>query len=450
MTFKLICKDVIEALQPLPPNIFHGCLCDPPYGLKFMGKRWDHGVPGVPYWSEVFRVLKPGAYILAFGGTRTYHRLAVAIEDAGFEIFDSVLGSVWLYGQGFPKSMDIGKAIDKCNGEAGRLHKFTAWMRTTGLAAKQINEVTDTFMGSHYLTDKSQPAIPTPDLWARLRPLCGEVPGWVDELVERIEAEREAIGTVTKARSTSGNSALPTLGGQTSYKTWDITAPSTDAARLWDGYGTALKPAWEPVVFARKPLDGTYAANCMEHGVGGLNIDGCRIEGKPRTTHADGNRVTCESSTEHLKGKHVHGPVPGAEGRFPSNVLLTHSPECGEDCQSSCTVNQIEQQSKSSRFFYAAKTSVAERNAGLSPEGKNTHPTLKPLSLTSYLAKLILPPTTSVSFPPRLLVPFCGTGSEIAGALRSGWSHVVGIDNDQDSITIAESRIPGLLSLPLK
>lgn len=115
-TFDLICGDVIESLVPVRDNYFHGCLCDPPYGLNFMGKKWDHGVPGPEYWSEVLRVLKPGAPILAFGGTRTFHRLACAIEDAGFEIFDSILGSVWITGQGFAKGINISKAIDKALG----------------------------------------------------------------------------------------------------------------------------------------------------------------------------------------------------------------------------------------------------------------------------------------------------------------------------------------------
>lgn len=149
-----------------------------------MGRKWDYDVPSTDIWAECLRVLKPGGHLLAFAGTRTQHRMAVRIEDAGFEIRDLL---AWVYGSGFPKSMDVSKAIDRVNGEAGRLHKFTAWMRTTGLTCKQINDATGTFMGSHYLTDKSQPAIPTPVLWAKLRPLCGKVPAWVDELVERIE-----------------------------------------------------------------------------------------------------------------------------------------------------------------------------------------------------------------------------------------------------------------------
>jgi len=293
--FDLWHGDCIEVMRTLPDASVDSVVTDPPYGLEFMGKDWDapwkasgdviadpasvggfqDGNGGNPYsrsrirygregdasigfqeWCELwatecFRVLKPGGHLLAFGGTRTWHRLAVAIEDAGFDIRDSI---AWMYGSGFPKSLDVSKAIDKNNGEAGRLWKFTAFMRSTGLTAKQLNEVTDTFMGGHYLTDKSQPAIPTPELWQMIRPSCGDVPEWVDDLVARIAAEREVVGSDTKARSTSGNSALPTLGGETVYQTWDITAPATDAANQWQGWGTALKPAFEPIVVARKPL----------------------------------------------------------------------------------------------------------------------------------------------------------------------------------------------------
>jgi hypothetical protein len=170
----------------------------------------------------------------------------------------------WVYGSGFPKSLDVSKAIDKNNGEVGRLHKFTEWMRTTGLSAKQINDATDTFMGSHYLTDKSQPAIPTRALWSKLRPLCGFIPAWVDELVDRIEAEREVVG---KAAWKTLNEA-PMVGADCSAENRsfkDITAPATPEAKQWQGWGTALKPALEPITVARKPLIGTVAENVLQH-----------------------------------------------------------------------------------------------------------------------------------------------------------------------------------------
>lgn len=436
-TLKLLCRDVIEALRPLPPDLFHGCLCDPPYGLSkngsaggFMGKRWDARVPGVEYWAEVLRVLKPGAPILCFGGTRTFHRLACAIEDAGFEIFDSILGSVWITGQGFPKSLDISKAIDK---KAG------------------VDRV----------------------------------------VVGRYCPPEMKVWNLRRAKDSRNVEVM-----QSSRNNLDITAPTTDDAALWDGYGTALKPAWEPVVFARKPLSGTYAENCIEHGCGGLNIDGSRI-GTREKAQTQGSYA---GSAVQVAGRRSAGKIyPESLGRYPANLILSHHPECEDagGCHPECPVAALDRQSGhsgptgrpncrdreyasenrqalgkdkarpymaihmdsggASRFFqrrawtedelsdlanmrYCAKVSTAERNAG---GVTNRHSTLKPLSLTTYLARLILPPPHISS---RLLVPFCGTGSEVAGALIAGWGHVVGIDNDPESIDTAQLRIPGLIA----
>jgi hypothetical protein len=253
--FTLHAGDSLHVMQELEPNSIDSIVTDPPYGLSFMGKEWDHGVPGVPFWEAALRVAKPGAFLLAFGGTRTFHRLAVAIEDAGWEIRDTIM---WVYGSGFPKSHDVSKAIDKVNGESDRLHKFTAWMRTTGLTARQLDEITGTNMGGHYLTAKSQPAIPTAALWAVIRPHISDLPEWVDELVARIEAEREVLKKDIRHRNgTSWEAASGMLAA--GEQDFSITAPATDAARQWHGWGTALKPAWEPIIVARKPLAGTVA-----------------------------------------------------------------------------------------------------------------------------------------------------------------------------------------------
>lgn len=274
----LRCGDSLQVMPTLAPDSVDAIVTDPPYGLTFMGKEWDRGVPGVEFWREAYRVAKPGAHLLAFGGTRTYHRQTCAIEDAGWEIRDCIM---WVYGSGFPKSLDVSKAIDKCDGQPDRLHRFTAWMRSTGLKARQLDQITDTNMGGHYLTDASQPAIPTAALWELIRPHCGDVPAWVDELVQRIEAEREVLGQkemtdTTKARAGfSGSTHSPDYDG--SKRLVSITAPATDAARKWSGWGTALKPAVEPIVLARKPLQGTVAANVLRHGTGAINVDGCRI-----------------------------------------------------------------------------------------------------------------------------------------------------------------------------
>jgi DNA modification methylase len=320
------CRDI---MRTLPDNSVDAIVSDPPYGLAFMGKEWDHGVPGVEFWTEALRVAKPGAHLVAFGGTRTFHRLAVAIEDAGWEVRDCLS---WLYGSGFPKSHDIGKAIDKVNGETDRLHRFTAWMRTTGVTAKQANEATGTFMGSHYLTAGSQPAIPTVELWRKLRPLCGDVPEWVNQLVERHEAEREVVGKDGRSANESWLGTAKRGENGFGIGEWDITRPSTDAAKQWDGWGTALKPAWEPIVLARKPLVGTVASNVTQYGTGGINVDGCRIgfaSDADKSSAFPGGRLTSHGSGS-LAGP---GAAQDAErsgfdternalGRWPANVCL--------------------------------------------------------------------------------------------------------------------------------
>jgi DNA modification methylase len=274
MTHTIHLGDCLDVLRTMPDCSVDAVVTDPPYGLAFMGKRWDYDVPSVEVWAECLRVLKPGGHLLAFAGTRTQHRMAVRIEDAGFEIRDMI---AWVYGSGFPKSLDVSKAIDKCNGEANRLHKFTAWMRTTGLTARQLDQITDTNMGGHYLTAASQPAIPTAALWDLVRPHCGEVPAWVDELVQRIEAEREVVGRKAAGIANPEDRDRHTIGGSASVVV-DITAPSTPEAQQWAGWGTALKPALEPITMARKPLAGTVAGNVLEHGTGALNVDACRIK----------------------------------------------------------------------------------------------------------------------------------------------------------------------------
>lgn len=372
------CRDV---LRGLPSVSVDAVVTDPPYELGFMGKGWD--ASGIAYdvdlWREVLRILKPGGHLLAFGGTRTWHRLACAIEDAGFEIRDSI---AWLYGSGFPKSLDVSKAIDKINADANRAYRFTAWMRTTGLTVTKINEATGTFMGSHYLTDKSQPAIPTPELWHLLRPLCNEVPSWVDELVQRIEAEREVIGTrqstAVAFRPGEKNQPIPSIIRE--------TLPATEAAARWQGWGTTLKPAHEPIVVARKPLTGTVAANVLAHGTGALNIDGCRIS-----------------------------------GRWPANVVLDEDEAAALDE----TVD-----GGASRFFYVAKASSSERP---NVDGV-AHPTVKPVDLMRWLVRLVTPPDGVV------LEPFAGSGTTLEAAITEGF-RVIGVEREADYLPLILQRI---------
>lgn len=385
-------------------ELFDGILCDPPYELGFMGKSWDSS--GIAFdtemWADLFKLIKPGGHLLAFSGSRTYHRMAVAIEDAGFEIRDMI---EWVYGSGFPKSLNIGKAVDKIQGN-----------------------------------------------------------------------EREVVGPNPANRPYNYEKGETSTGWQSPPR------PDKDKGTSeWEGYGTALKPAHEPCVLARKPLDGTVANNVLKHGTGGLNIDGTRIPGaKPDTVRGAGGQ----------HGRYSELPAQGVikddgMGRFPANLIHDGSDEVeavfpqnakgmsgggkhkqtyskdgviaggGHDGNDSHIRNDS---GSASRFFYTAKASKRERNAGL--EGfedriaggmqgradgslagpivynKNVHPTVKPLSLTKYLATLIKPPSGG-----RLLVPFSGSGSEMIGALQAGWEYVEGVELTEEYIPIAEARI---------
>jgi len=473
-----------DILKTIETNSIDSVVTDPPYELGFMGKAWD--ASGIAYqvtlWAEVLRVLKPGGHLLAFGGTRTYHRMAVAIEDAGFEIRDSIH---WIYGSGFPKSLDVSKAIDKVNGEANRLHKFTAWMRTSGLSQRKCaelirpfakNDATASAMAQHYYSDKQQPAIPTAALWAVIRPLCGDVPEWVDQLVARIEAEREVVGvqTVNGEEGTAGGYAngIASIRGSdiTTQREINITIPATDAARQWQGWGTALKPAHEPIVVARKPLEGTVAANVLKYGTGALNIDGCRVAasaedfaklsaGVDAIRKRGGSMENSWKNSSDLSGASPANPA----GRWPANVIHDGSDEIvgmfpfaqgmkkailkrgattnrsigGEFTYGSEQPLHVSEQGYSdpgsaARFFYAAKASRAERNAENTTT--NTHPTVKPLALMRYLLKLVTPPGGTT------LDPFAGSGTTLVAAIHENLNSI-GIELTPEYHPIIQARI---------
>jgi len=484
VTYTLHTGDCRDVMATLPAESVDAIVCDPPYGLSFMGKGWDHGVPGVDFWVEALRVLKPGGHLIAFGGTRTYHRLAVAIEDAGFEVRDCLM---WLYGSGFPKSLDVSKAMDKQNGEQRRARflRFTEWMRSTGITAKQINEITDSFMGSHYLTDREQPAVPTEEMFSKLRPHLPTVPDDIEELVRMrtVEAENfKARKVVSEKRvdmfgeydvekkKTAGMGSGKTFGMLQSegenikaQKILSITAPSTDLAKQWHGWGTALKPAYEPAILARKPLRGTVADNVAQWGVGGLNIDGCRVPSddgfekawdKPvHTNIANGGGAygTGESSKRGTRAVDISANKPTG-GRWPSNVILDEEAAAALD----------EQSGGASRFFYTAKPSRSEREAGLgwkkwerraglagadkdgeldpvserwrTAPAANVHPTVKPIALMRYMIRLVAPRGAVV------LDPFMGSGSTGCAAMVEGMQFV-GIDITPEYVDIARRRL---------
>jgi len=483
MTWTIHNGDCLEVLRTLPAASVDAVVTDPPYGLAFMGKRWDYDVPAVEVWQECLRVLKPGGHLLAFAGTRTQHRMAVRIEDAGFEIRDII---AWVYGSGFPKSLDVSKAIDKGEGEnKARQLRFTEWMRSTGITSQQIAEATGTSMASHYLTAGSQPAIATADLFDKMRPHLPDVPEEIERLVaERTGIEwtayrnREVVGTGTSGISTRKDlrNDNGTVWGASSSE-FAITAPATEAARQWSGWGTALKPALEPITVARKPLIGTVAANVLEHGTGAINVDGCRVG-------ADGGTTRSEQAPYADSGWRTgHKVEPLNAGRWPANLIHDGSEEVlagFPDAKGAVSngrkgkagiyddgIAAAEQRpgyadtGSAARFFYCAKASKRDRDEGLggfevkrtggmsaTADGSmltgsgnerttaraNVHPTVKPTDLMRYLCRLVTPPNGTI------LDPFTGSGSTGKAAMLEGFQFI-GIEREAEYCEIARARI---------
>ena len=435
---RLLLGDCLDKLKELDDNSVDSIVTDPPYGLSFMGKKWDYDVPKKKVWKECMRVLKPGGYLLAFAGSRTYHRMAIRIEDAGFEIRDQIM---WIYGSGFPKSLNIGKGIDK-----------------------------------------------------------------------KFGAEREVIGT--KGLNSYKTKEQGQDYGNLRYdfdKVNELTAPTTDEAKEWEGWGTALKPAHEPIVMARKPLsEKTVVDNVLEWGTGGINIDESRIgvdENDPNHRSIDNKNVHTTNFANN--GNPRPDKIPNQEsqinsqGRFPANIIFDE--EAGKilDEQSGILVskwgkpsgkktksmffkehkegtdlsteNFIGDSGGASRFFYCPKTSKTDRNEGLEHledkyyaagnqakaelkrgntdfnankgkgrderhnhnqvgVSKNNHPTVKPTDLMLYLIRLVTPKGGTT------LDPFMGSGSTGKAAVRGGFDFV-GIEREEEYMEIAQTRI---------
>ena len=460
----VINADCIEHMNTMPPNSVDSIVTDPPYHLTsivkrfgkegsapaqygtdgvfarsskgFMGKEWDGGDiafrPEV--WAAALRVAKPGAYLMAFGGTRTFHRMACAIEDAGWEIRDTVM---WVYGSGFPKSHNVGKGIDKAAG---------AEREVVGLSVIHSRGAATSFP---------------------------KRPG------ERTAEESGRIAPQTAERAM-------------------LTAPATDAAKQWDGWGTALKPAWEPIIMARKPLDGTVAQNVQTHGTGAINIDGCRVGSESVTinTWDDGAKPFGGGAGHAYSGRTV-------QGRWPANVIHDGSDEVlagfpdtgkstggriGKKVMSNVTnvpAGQYEagdpgygDSGSAARFFYCAKANKSDRDegcegmeetiaeamtgrqtgsagllrvrddgtigenpyAGKSGKARNHHPTVKPTALMRYCCKMVTPPNGTV------LDPFCGSGSTGKAAILEGF-RFIGIEKDPEYFEIANARIEAALAV---
>lgn len=458
--------DCVQVMAAMPDASIDAVITDPPYLLGFMGRAWDtaaahdhlawHGA----WAAQCLRVLRPGGHLAAFGGSRTWHRLAVAVEDAGFEIRDSI---AWLYASGFPKSYDVAAGIDRLDAaelRRARALAFTGWLRATGITAAQVDAATASVMGGHYLTDASQPAVATPAHLDALRPLIGPVPAWVEDLV----AEREVVSANHAAREVVGrasgaiHSAFDGLRGPTAgaSRTFDVTAPHTEDAQRWAGWGTALKPAFEPIVLARKPLAGTVAATVAAHGTGAINIDAARVPyaaddptlvwgeqfgGGQR--NAAGEDYRTGEGTSGLAGiGQVTGTVNPA-GRWPTNVVLDDGAAAVLDAQAGQRPGFASQRDLghvstgmfgaigdvpagerqgyddsggASRFFpvfrYEAKAPAAQRPR----VGGVAHPTVKPIDLMAWLVRLLTPPGGIV------LDPFAGSGTTAAACVAEGFA----------------------------
>ncbi len=377
--YRLLHGDCLDLMKAMDAESVDSIVTDPPYGLSFMGKDWDHGVPGVAFWLEALRVAKPGSHLLAFGGTRTFHRLAVAIEDAGWEIRDCVM---WVYGSGFPKSKNVALSIDKGEGHPNR-----------------------------------GKAIPTASTY------------------QACDSERE--------NKLVSNPVPP-------YEA------KSDFARQWQGWGTALKPAWEPIIVARKPLCGTVAENVLTHGTGAINVDGCRVgtESTKRVKEGGSNQFPHEDDTWIPKTVQVGSDA----GRWPANLIHDGSDElnklfpqtgislggkagndkayCGGFRQEyyGNTKPGFGDSGSAARFFYCAKASKSDRG------DDNDHPTVKPTNLMQYLCRLVTPPGGTV------LDPFMGSGSTGKGAVLEGFKFV-GCEKESQYVEIARKRIESVSGL---
>ena len=427
MSYTIHKGDCLDVLKTLDDNSVDSIVTDPPYGLSFMGKAWDHSVPSAEVWAECLRVLKPGGHLLAFAGTRTQHRMAVNIEDAGFEIRDMI---AWVYGSGFPKSLDVSKAIDRKRDDRADVLRLTSRLadlaEAAGIGRSDIDEHMGTSdMGGWWLSRLAHRcACPSVDNWTRLRDFIPGAPE-MDAEVWRLNGRKGQPGEAWSEREVIGARDVPvghsfageTYGGDSSSQTVDITAPATEAAQQWQGWGTALKPALEPITVARKPFKGTVADNVLTHGTGAINVDGCRVG-------ADKGRWP--ANLIHDGSDEVVGLFPQRDGgNFPAK--LTGRSMFGLDGLEQEARNMGDTGS-AARFFYCAKASKRDRDEG------NIHPTVKPTDLMRYLVRLVTPPNGTV------LDPFMGSGSTGKGATLEGFDFI-GIELDAEYIEIARARI---------
>lgn len=419
--------DCLDVLPTLPDQSVDAVITDPPYELAFMGRAWDSS--GIAFntavWTECLRVLKPGGHILAFGGSRTWHRLACAIEDTGFELRDSI---AWLYGNGFPKSLDVSKAIDRGRDDRTAILRVTAWLADArdqaGLTNQQIDAVFGfDGMARHWTTQLATASVPPLHHWERLRELLC-FGGEMDDEVQRLNDRKGTEGNPRVDRVVSERGWNEVY--QSDRHVLNPGTPVLDEATQWKGWGTALKPAFEPIVVGRKPLTGTVAATVLTYGTGALNIDACR------TPAGQDYREKCASvvGLDSNRNGDAYGEWTGARvdsahvaGRWPTNVVLD-----------GLVARELDEEDRASRFFpvfrWEAKASSSER-----PRVADvSHPTVKPLALMRWLVRLVTPPAGVV------LDPFLGSGTT-AQAVRAEGFRCIGIEREPSYIELIRARL---------
>jgi len=414
----------LDVLPTLEDNSVDSIVTDPPYELGFMGKKWDSS--GIAYnvelWKECLRVLKPGGHLLSFSGSRTYHRMTVAIEDSGFEIRDMIS---WISNKTFPKSLDVSKAIDKQRNDKleviSVVKKMKQALEFSGKSRSELDKIFGTKnVAQHWFSTDSDPRIVPADKWIIVKEWL-KLDDSLDAEVWRLNGRKGKPGEAWSQREVIDERNVPKghsfasekYGKETGVKKIQETISATPEAEKWQGWGTGLKPTVEPIVMARKPLNGTVAANVLEYGTGALNIDGSRIgvEEIKINTFDNGAKPFGDAVGEPYTSKK-------SIGRWPANAII-------DDVVA-------EALGDNSKFFYVPKASKVDRNEGLDKE--NNHPTVKPTALMSYLVKLVTPPNGIV------LDPFTGSGSTGKAAILEGFQFV-GIELTEDYWPIIKGRL---------